>query len=399
VAAAATTPLSGARVAIVHDWLVTPGGAELVLAELLAIFPQAEVFTLIDKRGGGAGTIGPRTHTSALQYLPGIGRYYRSCLPLMPLAMRGLDVRGYDIVISNSHAIAKGVRTSPRQLHVCYCLSPMRYAWDLRDQYLREAELERGLRGALARTMLERMRRWDEANTAKVDAFSTLSVFIGDRIRRAYGRSAEVIYPPVDTDYFTPPSDGMTTSRDRGVYVTASRFVPYKRIDLIAHAFTSLLPDCQLVIAGDGPDEAKVRASAGANVLLAGRLPRESLRELLRRARAFVFAAEEDFGIAPVEAMACGTPVVAFGKGGVTETVRGLDDAAPTGVFFGEQTAVSLAGAVRRLEALEQPIAAEQCRARALEFRAERFRRQFSAFVEDRYAAFVERRFAESRPA
>ena len=367
------------RVAVVHDWLVTRGGAELVLDELLALFPDAVLFTLIAAPGTAEGW--RRVETSALQHLPGIARLYRSFLPLMPAAMRGLDVSAFDIVISNSHAIAKGVHTHDRQLHLCYCLSPMRYAWDLRDQYLRESGLDHGVRGVLARRLLERLRRWDEANSGRVAAFATLSHYIADRIARAYGRDAQVIYPPVDTGYFTPqgvPGDA---------YVTASRFVPYKRMDMIARAF-ALLPERRLVIIGDGPDIAKVRAAAGRNVTILGRQSREVVRDNMRSARAFVFAAEEDFGIAPVEAQACGTPVIAFGRGGVVETVRGLDDPLPTGLFYAEQTPEAIADAVRRFELLEEPISPDRCRVNALRFRSELFRESFRRFVAERWAAF-----------
>jgi len=381
----ARSPLSEARVAIVHDWLETPGGAELVLEELLAVFPGAHVFTMLDKRSPqnrSAALAGVQIHTSWLQHVPGIKRSYRSWLPLMPLALKSLDVSAYDIVISNSHAVAKGIHTHPRQLHLCYCLSPMRYAWDLKAQYLREAGLNRGVKGALASAMLQRMRRWDLANTAGVTAFATLSHYIAERIERAYGRESVVIYPPVDTEFFTLPAAG--GMRD-GTYVTASRFVPYKRIDMIAKAF-ALLPDRKLIIVGDGPDAAKVRAASGSNVMLVGRESRERVRERLRSARAFVFAAEEDFGIAPVEAQACGTPVIAFGRGGVTETVRGLGSGAPTGVFYDVQSSQALADAVRRFEALGAPIMPEACRASALRFRAEVFRSGIRGFVESEWA-------------
>ncbi len=398
--------LSAARVAIVHDWLVTPGGSELVLEELLAVFPGADVFTMIDQRSaasrsGGGALASARITTSWMQHIPAIERNYRSWLPIMPLALRSLDVSAYDIVISNSHAVAKGIRTHSRQLHVCYCLSPMRYAWDLKAQYLREAGLERGVKGALAGTMLAAMRRWDLANTPGVDAFATLSRYIAERIERAYGRPAVVIYPPVDTEFFTPGSrsgSGVRSElftpaipsvrREEGeredFYVTASRFVPYKRVDMIVTAFRSVA-DRKLVIIGDGPDAGKVRAAAGPNVELVGRLSREEVRSYLRRARAFVFAAEEDFGIAPVEAQACGTPVIAFGRGGVTETVRGLDSARPTGVFYAEQTAAALAEAVRRFESLSPEISGAACRENSLRFRAELFRENFRAFVEREY--------------
>jgi glycosyltransferase involved in cell wall biosynthesis len=362
------------KVAIVHDWLETPGGAELVLKELLAVYPDADVFTMIDQRSPeNRDMLGAtRITTSWLQRMPGLKKNYRSWLPLMPLALRSLDVSRYDIVISNSHAVAKGIRTHSRQLHVCYCLSPMRYAWDLKAQYLREAGLDHGAKGALASAMLERMRRWDLANTRGVNAFATLSKYIAERIERAYGRASTVIYPPVDTEFFTPGAE----PREE-FYVTASRFVPYKRIDMIATAFRALA-DRKLIVIGDGPDASKVRAAAGHNVELAGRLGREEVRSYLRRAKAFVFAAEEDFGIVTVEAQACGTPVIAYGRGGVTETIVDGE----TGLFYSEQTAESLADAVRRFEALGGSITAERCRENSLRFAAENFRRDFRRFVQ-----------------
>ena len=391
-----SAPLEAARVAIVHDWLVNPGGGELVLDAMLEVFPQAQLFSLIDKRadvGAGSPAAGGRAphpggvRTTWLQHVPGITKRYRSFLPLMPLAMRSLDVSAFDIVLCNSHAIAKGVTTHERQLHLVYCLSPMRYAWDLRDQYLRESGNDRGVRGVLARAMLERMRRWDERNTPRVAAFATLSHYIADRIERAYHRPADVIYPPVDTSYFTPGAPGTDES---GYYVTASRFVPYKRLDMIARAF-ALLPGRKLIIVGDGPDARKVRAASGSNVMLVGRESRDRVRERLRDARAFVFAAEEDFGIAPVEAQACGTPVIAYGKGGVLETVRGLDSPEPTGVFYAEQTAESLADAVRRFEVLERPVSAEACRENALRFRGELFRDGLREWVGREWERFASR--------
>ncbi len=373
------------RVAIVHDWLVNPGGAELVLRDLLRVFPEAHVFTLIDhmadddRRAIGLG----RTTTSVLQNVPGIAKHYRNFLPLMPWAVRSLDVSGYDIVLSNSHAIAKGVTTTDKQLHICYCLSPMRYAWDLRESYLRASGLDRGIKGVLARALLERMRRWDLGNSFGVDTFVTLSSFIAERIERAYGRDSTVIYPPVDTDFFT--RDGPREE----FYLTASRFVQYKRIDLIAEAFR-LLPDRKLIIVGDGPDAAKIRFAAGANVTLVGRQARPALRDYLRRARAFVFAAEEDFGIAPVEAQACGTPVIAYGAGGALETVRAAPFPTPTGIFFEEQSAEAIADAVRRFEAVEPAITEEHCRANAERFDGAKFRKQIRDFVGAAYERRVD---------
>jgi glycosyltransferase involved in cell wall biosynthesis len=374
------------KIAIVHDWLTTLGGAELVLRELLRVYPNARVFTLVDamaaddRRFIGVG----RVETSLLDVVPGVARHYRSLLPLFPIAMRSIDVSAYDVVLSNSHAIAKNIRTHDRQMHVCYCLSPMRYAWDLREQYLIEAGLSSGLRGVAARSMLDSLKRWDRSRSADVDVFATLSCYIGDRIRRAYDRSATVIYPPVDVEFFTP---GEADPALGEYYVTVSRFVPYKRIDLIARAFASL-PDRRLIIVGDGPDAEKVKAAAGSNVTLVGRASRERVRTLLRGARAFLFAAEEDFGIAPVEAQACGIPVVAYGRGGVLETVRGDEAGDRTGVFFDEQSADAIARGIRELEGLPAPVSASACRTNAERFSEARFRREFAALVEQAWRGF-----------
>lgn len=375
------------RVAIVHEWLVTYGGSELVLAELLRAFPGAHVFTLFDHMAATdrallglapRGALGPpRITTSFLQHVPWVAGHHRAFLPLFPAAVRSLDVSAYDVVISNSHAVAKGVRTHPGQRHVCYCLSPMRYAWDLRDQYLSHTGLDRGLRGVLVRALLERLRRWDLRTASDVDSFLTLSHHVADRIRRAYGRDAAVLYPPVDVDFFTPGPDAALRSPD--TYVTAGRLVPYKRVDLIARAFARL-PARRLIVIGTGPEARRVSEAAGPNVTLLGYRSREELRDHLRRARAFVFAAEEDFGIAPVEAQACGTPVITYGRGGATESVRGLEAPEPTGVFFEEQSVESIVTAVRRFEELQFSAAA--CRANAERFAAERFRAGFLRAIE-----------------
>lgn len=378
------------KVAIAHDWLVTLGGSELVLREMLRLFPDATVFTLIDKMAeGDRSFIGvTRTRTSFLDRMPGVASSYRRLLPLFPVAMSALDVGDFDVVISNSHAVAKGVRTRTHQLHVCYCLSPMRYAWDLRAQYLKETGLAGGVRGYAANHVLDRLQHWDRASSTRVDAFVTLSRYIADRIARAYGRTAAVIYPPVDVDYFDLESSRSPGGGD--YYFTMSRFVPYKRIDLIARAF-SKLPDRKLVIAGDGPDAAKVRAAAAPNVELVGRVGRDEARALLGNARAFLFAAEEDFGIAPVEAQARGVPVIAYGRGGALETIRGLDDDAPTGAFFGEQSAEAIVQAVRRFEANAHRIDPIACRRNAERFAERVFRDEFAEFVEREWRAFRSR--------
>jgi glycosyltransferase involved in cell wall biosynthesis len=267
------------------------------------------------------------------------------------------------------------VLTGPDQVHICMCYSPMRYAWDLQHQYLRGSGLDRGLKGALARWMLHRMRVWDARTANGVDGFIAISRFIARRIWKVYRREATVIYPPVDVEGFTPDGD-----RD-DFYVTASRMVPYKRIDLIVEAFAGM-PGRRLVVIGDGPESSRIRTKAGPNVLFLGEQPFPVLRDHLRRARAFIFAAEEDFGIAPLEAQACGTPVIAYGRGGVLETIRGLDTPEPTGIYFREQTTTSLIGAVEEFERIQMPITPAACRRNALRFSPERFRREFSEYVE-----------------
>ena len=369
-------------VAIVHDWLDTWRGGEQVLAEIVRLYPDADLFALVDFLPDAmrARLRGKRARTSFLQRLPGARRYFRFLLPLFPRAIESLDVSGYDVVISSSHAVAKGVRTTSGQVHVCYCHTPMRYAWDLREQYLGPLGLASGLPGALAGRVLDRLREWDRQASSRVTYFIANSGFVRDRIARCYAREAVVIHPPVDVGFFTP-GEGAPEPAARDYYVAASRWVPYKRMELIAAAFRDL-PGRRLVMAGDGPEATRVRRAAGPNVEFVGEVPRERLRELLRGARAFVFAAEEDFGILPVEAQACGTPVLAYGRGGSLETVRDGAAGASTGMFFGAQTAEAIADAVRVFDEALPAIRADDCRANAARFSAERFHAEFSAFVD-----------------
>jgi len=378
------------RIAIVHDWLVVYAGAERVLKQMLACYPDADLFSLVDFLPLGQRDFiynKPAT-TSFIQRLPRARKKYRGYLPLMPLAIEQLDLSAYDLVLSSSHAVAKGVLTGPDQLHISYVHSPIRYAWDLQHQYLREAGLQRGIRSWMAKAILHYIRLWDVRTANGVDAFVANSSFIARRIRKVYRRESRVIYPPVDVADFPLCWD------KEDFYVTASRMVPYKKVDLIVEAF-SAMPDKRLVVIGDGPDFAKVRAKAGPNVQLLGFAGVEVLRDHLQRARAFVFAAEEDFGISPLEAQACGTPVIALGRGGALETIVPLLDAeragsspAPTGVFFYEQSAAAIIAAVKRFEAAGAAITPEACRENALRFAPERFRAEFTAFVEREWAAF-----------
>lgn len=360
------------KIAIVHDWLVTFAGAEHVLADMLTIWPQADLYSVIDflSENDRAKLQGKRAYTTFIQKLPQASRRYQYYLPLMPYAVEQIDLSSYDLVISSSHAVAKGVITGPDQLHVCYCYSPMRYIWDMQPQYLKESNLDHGLKGQLARLMLYRMRNWDYRSSNGVDSFVAISDYIGRRIKKVYRRNSVTIHPGVAVDDFT------LQPKKEDFYLTASRMVPYKKMDLIARAFAAM-PDKRLVVIGAGPQYDKITQAAAPNVQLLGHQPFTVLKDYMQRARAFIFAAEEDFGIVPVEAQACGTPVIAYGKGGALETVV----AGKTGLFFNEQTEAALQAAVQRFET-EFEAAPETIRQHALQFGSARFREEFRAFVE-----------------
>jgi len=362
------------RVAIVHDWLVTYAGAERVLEQIIACFPEADLFAVVDfvDEKERAFLRGKSVTTSFIQRLPRARKKYRAWLPLMPLAIEQLDVSAYDVVISSSHAVAKGVLTGPDQFHLSYVHSPIRYAWDLQHQYLQESHLTRGPKSVLARLILHYIRNWDVRTANSVDQFVANSQFIARRIHKVYQRDAAVVYPPVDIDAFE-----LQTQKD-DFYLTASRMVPYKKIDLIVEAFART-PERRLVVIGDGPDMNKIRAKAAPNIEIMGYQPFSVLHDHMRRAKAFVFAAEEDFGISVVEAQACGTPVIAYGKGGALETVR--DTTRPTGMFFAEQRAEAIVAAVDAFEREPGRFRATDCRANAERFSAQRFREQLFARV------------------
>ncbi|MBP0589683.1 glycosyltransferase family 4 protein [Paraburkholderia sp. LEh10] len=365
------------KVAIVHDWLVVSGGAEKVLENIIECFPDADLFSLVDFLEDRTCIKGKSVETSFIQRMPFAKKRYRAYLPLMPIAIEQVDLSGYDLVISSSHAVAKGVLTGPNQMHVSYVHSPIRYAWDLQHQYLRESHLTTGIRSAMARVLLHYIRGWDSRSANGVDHLLANSKFIARRIKKAYQREATVIYPPVDLTHMPLRED------KEDFYVTASRMVPYKRIDLIVKAF-SQTPERRLVVIGDGPDMKKVKAAAGDNVTILGHQPFDVLVDHLQRARAFVFAAEEDFGISVVEAQACGTPVIAFGRGGALESVLGLPQKRPTGVFFPEQTPESLLEAVARFERHASLFEPRQCRKNAERFSAEKFKAELMSFIDAR---------------
>ncbi|GAB6968734.1 hypothetical protein JCM25156A_27720 [Komagataeibacter kakiaceti JCM 25156] len=368
------------RVAIVHEWLEHYAGSERVIEQLLIMYPQAEIFAIVDfmPQAERAMLGGRPVHTTFIQNLPFARRYFRYYLGLMPIAVEQLDLSGFDLVISSNHAVAKGVITGPDQVHVCYVHSPMRYAWDMQAAYLRQGRMERGLRGLYARWLLHRMRNWDVRSSAGVDVFVANSSYIARRIRKVYRREATVVYPPVDLRRF-----GLSTSPRRD-YVVVSRMVPYKRIDLVVEAFRRM-PDRTLHVAGDGPERERIVALAAnaPNITLHGRVSDAEVLKMMREARAFVFAAEEDFGIAMVEAQACGTPLIVFGRGGACDIVRDMDDASgPTGVFFAEQSADAIIAAVERFEAMHALVTPQACCANAQRFSQESFRQSMFHVVE-----------------
>jgi glycosyltransferase involved in cell wall biosynthesis len=369
--------LENLKIAIVHEWFVNYAGSERVVEQILNIFPQADLFAVVDFLDDSQrGFIqNKKVITTFIQNLPFAKTKFRQYLLLMPLAIEQLDLSAYDLIISSSHAVAKGVLTAPHQLHISYVHSPIRYAWDLQHQYLKESNLERGIKSWIARWILHQIRIWDTRTANGVDIFIANSKFISRRIQKVYRRSAEVIYPPVDLQNYT------LCEQKQDFYLTASRLVPYKRIDLIVEAF-SQMGDRQLIVIGDGEQMARIRTKASRNIKFLGHLEPDLLRGYMQNAKAFVFASEEDFGITPVEAQACGTPVIAYGRGGVSESVRGLDCDRPTGVFFAEQTVAGIREAVLEFEENSDRILPMTCRENAMRFSTERFQTEFLEFVE-----------------
>ncbi|WP_346290890.1 glycosyltransferase family 4 protein [Sphaerothrix gracilis] len=366
------------KVAIAHEWLASHAGSEKVVEQILQLYPQADLYSLVDFLPDDLrGFIQHKpVTTSFLQKLPLARQKFRQYLPLMPLAVEQFDLSAYDLVISSNHAVAKGVLTRPDQLHISYVHTPIRYAWDLQHQYLQQAGLDRGAKSALTRLILHYLRLWDVASANRVDRFVANSRYIARRIWRTYRRPAQVIYPPVDVQRFRadfPRED---------FYLTVSRFVPYKRVDLTVRAFANLgLP---LVVIGDGPQWRQVAAIARGPIRLLGQQPDAVVTDYMQRCRAFIFPAEEDFGITPVEAQAAGAPVIAYGRGGAAETVVSGE----TGVLFAEQTAASLAAAVQEFKQQRSRFDSQQIRQQAEKFSRERFQQEFQTLVETTYLQF-----------
>lgn len=366
------------KVAIVHEWLVSYAGSERVVEQLLHLYPEADLFALVEflPQELRFFIADKPVKTSFIQNLPFAQRHFRQYLPLMPLAIEQFDLSGYDLIISSNHAVTKGVLTRPDQLHISYVYTPIRYAWDLQQQYLQGAGLKKGIKAMVAGLILHYLRLWDLASADRVDEFIAISEYVSRRIAKTYRRQAAVIYPPVAVDQFQP------YSQRQDFYLTVARFVPYKRVELIVAAFTELgLP---LIVIGDGPNWKQVQALAGSNIKLLGYQSDAVVKSHLETCKAFVFAAEEDFGITPVEALAAGAPVIAYGRGGVAETVV----PGKTGLFFEEQSVESLILTIKQFEAHPHLWQTDQLRQQAEKFSQQRFREQFATYVDQAWKRF-----------
>ena len=363
--------------AIIHEWLVTLAGAESVLESIYKLYP-GRIYTLFHDPKGVKGSQWehPDIVTSMLQRFPMAAKHHRAFLPFFPMAIEQFDLREHDLIISSSYAVAKGVLNSSEQLHICYCHSPMRYVWDLTFEYLEASGFTAGLKSFLVRGIFHYIRMWDTVSAMRVNEFVANSYYIANRIQKCYNRPAKVIYPPVDVDRFS-----ICSKRD-DYFITISRLVPYKRIDIIIQAFNHLkLP---LLIVGDGPDRKALQKIAGKTITFLGHLPPREMDEHLQRARAFIFSAEEDFGIVNVEAQACGIPVIAFGRGGALETIE--QDV--SGIFFFRQEAQAIIDAVHEFLAKEHRFDPETIRENAKRFPRSRFEYEFKRFVDEAWAEF-----------
>ncbi len=364
------------RVVLVHDWLNGMRGGEKCLEVLCRHWPQAPLYTLLHRRGAVVSAIEDRPlHTSWLQRLPGVHGYYRYLLPLMPLAAAGWRIPACDLVVSFSHCVAKAACPPPGVPHVCYCFTPMRYAWHMRDAYF-GGQSPRSIKARLLAWTLQGLRDWDRRTAHRVTYFIAISRTVQQRIAECYGRDSTVIYPPVDTDFYCPAP----VPRD-DYYLVLSAFAPYKRIDLTIAACNRLKR--HLVVIGTGQDEARLRALAGPAVEFLGWQPDTAIREHLRRCRALLFPGEEDFGIVPLEAQACGAPVIAFGRGGATETVLPLGTTPePTGLWFTEQTPDCLIAALESFESRQDQFDPAAARRQALRFHVTRFAEELLGYLE-----------------
>ncbi len=365
------------KVALVQDWLTELGGAEKVFKEISMLYPDADVYTLVynDAVLDKLNIKQEKVTASFIQKLPFGKKKYRNYLPFFIKAIESFDLSDYDLIISSSYSVAKGVLCHSDQTHICYCHSPVRYAWDLYHQYMREAGIKNRPKAWLIKKQLRKLRLWDVMSANRVDHFISNSDFIKARIAKVYRREATTIYPPVSVNQFKL----QTTKHD--FFITCSRLVPYKKIDLIVKTFAQL-PNQRLKVIGTGPDMAKIKALAGANVEILGYQTDEVLRSEMANAKAFIFAAKEDFGIVPLEAQACGTPVVAFGEGGALETVVEGE----TGCFFYEQTTEALKHALQRFETIKTTLDPQKIQNHAHKFDVNRFKQELNDFINTKTA-------------
>ncbi len=362
------------KTAIVHEWLVNYAGSERVVESFTNIWPEADVFALVDFLSDEQREIilkGRKANTSFIQKLPFAKTKHRNYLPLFPSAIERLDLSAYDIIISSSHAVTKGFKKKENQLHITYCHSPMRYAWDQAEHYLY------GFKGVVAKLFLDYLRKWDLKSASNVDYFIANSQHIAEKIKRIYKREAAVIYPPVDTDKFE------VGNKKENYYLTASRMVPYKKLDLVVEAFNQM-PGKRLVVIGSGPEKDKIKSVAGSNIQIVGHQDREALKSFMQKTEAFVFAAEEDFGIIVVEAMACGTPVIALNKGGAKESVI----CGTTGILFDEQSSESIKNAVIQFEKQKDYFDPAAIRKHSGQFSRNIFEEKIKNFVNEKVENF-----------
>ena len=368
------------KTAIVHEWFADYAGSERVVESFTNLWPDADVYTLVNLLNEEENKIVLKSKpakTSFIQKLPFAKTKHRWYLPLFPFAIERFDFSEYDLIISSSHAVTKGLIKRPDQLHISYCHSPMRYAWDNAELYLNQANISKGLKGFAARSIINYLRKWDLKTAIRPDYLIANSKFIAEKIKRIYNRDSDVIYPPVDIDKFEPVEE-----KDN-FYLTASRMVPYKRVDLIVDAF-SMMNDKKLLVVGDGPELNNIKRIASPNVEILGYKSGEEFKTLLQKAKAFVFAAEEDFGITVVEAMACGTPVIAFNKGGTAETV--IDE--QTGILFDSQTAESIKNAILKFEYLKNTFKPHQISRYTKKFSRDIFEKDIKEYVEQKSLNF-----------
>ena len=368
--------MNSERVVLVHDWLTGMRGGEKCLEPLARRWPRARLFTLLHRRGSVSPAIEQLAiQPSPLNRLPRVDRYYRYLLPVMPFTA-GWKIPDADLVVSLSHCIAKSAQAPPGVPHVCYCFTPMRYAWHMKDAYFQKAGFFGRIKTAAIDRLLASIREWDRRTADRVSHFIAISRTVQDRIGECYNRGSTIIYPPVDTEFYTPAA----LPRE-AFYLVVSALAPYKRFDLAIEACSRL--GRKLVVIGSGQNAKSLQAQAGSGITFLGWQPDEAIRDHLRRAKALLFPGEEDFGIVPLEAQACGCPVIAFGRGGATETVRDLGDSSePTGVFFHEQTTDALIAAMEQFEGSADRFDPRAARRQAMLFRKERFERELFGYLD-----------------